>query len=289
MSETMNAIQSDETGGVIQRFEWLLAILLALVFAPAGIALGEVWSSVDYYSHGFLVPLVAYWASAQGRARFSILADRDRRGFLLLVVALCGFGMGSASGVPWLQGLALIAALVACTLYLGGAAGVRALAFPLSFLIFMVPLPPSWITPIIVKLQLIVSETAVTSMGWLGSEVIRNGNVILLPGGDSLFVAEACSGITSIVTLIPLAVMLAYFTVPTLGRKIILVGAVIPAAMLGNWLRVSVTVAAAERYGAAAATGNWLHESAGMLSFGLACFALIGLGALMRRVPSRRL
>jgi exosortase len=289
VSESVNSIRSNETGSAIRRFEWQMAVLLAFVFAPARIALAGVWSSVDYYSHGFLVPLVAYWASARSRVRFSILANRDRRGFLLMALALCGLGMGSAAGLPMLQGLALVAALVACTLYLGGSAGLRVLAFPLSFLLFMVPLPPSWITPIIVRLQLIVSETAVISMGWIGSGVTRAGNVILLPGGDSLFVAEACSGITSIVTLFPLAVMLAYFTLPTLGRQMILVGAVIPAAMLGNWLRVSLTVMAAQRYGSAEATGNWLHESAGMLTFALACFALIGLGALMRRDPPRQL
>jgi exosortase/archaeosortase family protein len=54
--------------------------------------------------------------------------------------------------------------------------------------------------------------------------------------------------------------------------------------MLGNLLRVSVTVAAAERYGAEAATGNLLHEFAGLIIFTLACLALIGLGALMKRI-----
>ena len=82
--------------------------------------------------------------------------------------------------------------------------------------------------------------------------------------------------------------MLAYFTEKTLARRLTLVIAVVPAAMLGNLLRVIVTVLAAERYGAEAATGNWLHESAGMLTFVLACLALIGLGALMRRLPPAR-
>jgi len=283
-SPLADKVDVSATTGGIQRSEWLLAALLVLVFVPAGIALGRVWFSVDYYSHGFLVPVVAYWAAARGGARFAITAHRDRRGFAVLALALCSYGLGSGAGLPLLQGLGLVIAVVACVLYLGGPAGVRVMAFPLGFLLFMVPLPPSWITPVIVKLQVLVSEASVASMGWLGSEVTRYGNVIQLPAGDRLFVAEACSGITSIVTLTPLAVLLAYFTESTLLRRSILVLAVLPAALLGNWLRVSATVMAAERYGAEAATGNWLHESAGLITFALACFLLIGFGGLMRRV-----
>jgi len=117
--------------------------------------------------------------------------------------------------------------------------------------------------------------------------VVGEGNVIHLPD-TSLEVAEACSGITSLVTLTPLAIVLAYFTEPTLVRRLVIIFAVVPAAMLGNLLRVIVTVWAAQRYGAEAATGSWLHESAGALTFALACLALIGLGALMRRfLPAR--
>jgi exosortase/archaeosortase family protein len=58
--------------------------------------------------------------------------------------------------------------------------------------------------------------------------------------------------------------------------------------MLGNLLRVIVTVLAAQRYGAEAATGSWLHESAGLLTFALACLALIGLGVVMRRFAPAR-
>jgi exosortase len=268
----------------IQRSEWLLAALLLLVFAPAAIALGGVWSSVDYYSHGFLVPLVAYWTASRSRMRFSPMANRDRRGFAVAALAAAVYGVGLATSVVSLQGLGLVAAIVACALYLGGVQGVRVLAFPLAFLVFMVPLPQAWITPLIVKLQLIVSATAVDLLGWLGSGAASQGNVIQLPGGDQLFVAEACSGITSIVTLTPLAVMFAYFTESTLARRLTIVLAVVPAAMLGNLLRVSVTVAAAERYGAEAATGNLLHEFAGLITFTLACLALIGLGALMKRI-----
>ena len=283
VARAVEEVDRSEYAVDVQRSEWLLAALLLLVFAPAGIALGGVWLSVDYYSHGFLVPLVAYWALTRSRTRFSPLENRDRRGFAVAALAAVVYAVGLATSVVSLQGLGLVAAIAACALYLGGVQGVRVLAFPLAFLVFMVPLPQTWITPLIVQLQLIVSATAVNLLDWLGSGAVRHGNVIQLPAGDELFVAEACSGITSIVTLTPLAVMFAYFTESTLARRMTIILAVVPAAVLGNLLRVSLTVAAAERYGVDAATGNLLHESAGLITFTLACLALIALGGLMKR------
>jgi len=267
----------------IRASEWLLAAALLVVFLPALIALVGTWVSVDYYSHGFLVPLVAYWAAARNRVRFSILERRDRRAIVGAIAVVLVYAAGLASGSVSLQGLALVAGVANVAFYLGGSRGLRVLAFPLSFLVFMVPLPPDWLTPMIVDLQLLVSSTAVQLLDWVGSAVSRSGNVIQLPAGDSLFVAEACSGITSLVTLVPLATVLAHFTEKTLVRRLTIVFAVVPAAMLGNLLRVIVTVLAAEHYGVEAVTENWLHDSAGLFTFTLACLALFGVGALLRR------
>ena len=93
MAGAVGELDVTEHAVEIQRSEWLLAALLVLVFAPAGIALGGVWSSVDYYSHGFLVPVVAYWAATRGRTRFSIAAHRDRRAFAVMAIALAIYGI----------------------------------------------------------------------------------------------------------------------------------------------------------------------------------------------------
>ena len=114
--------------------------------------------------------------------------------------------------------------------------------------------------------------------------VLREGNVVSLPGGQTLFVTEACSGITSIVTLLPLGVLLAALGEPTRARQVVLVVAVVPIAMLGNMLRVLVTVFAANSYGVATATSGALHDSAGLLTFVGECLVLIALTPLMRRI-----
>lgn len=268
----------------IRASEWALGCLLALSFGPAVVGMAQVWSSVDYYSHGFLVPVVAWWAALRGGRRVRIAETRDGRGLGLAAAAVLLYAGGLAVGSPFITGTALVIAVAAAVWYLGGPPGLRALAFPVAFLFFMVPLPPSVLGPVIIELQLLVSASAVELLRAFGSEVMRDGNVIQLPAGDSLFVAEACSGITSIVTLTPLAVVLAYFTERSLARRAALVLAVIPVAMAGNLLRVVCTVIAAERWGAERATANVMHDSAGLITFVLACLVLIGLGELMRRV-----
>ena len=148
----------------------------------------------------------------------------------------------------------------------------------------MVPLPDSLVTPVVVQLQLFVSSLGVGLLHLAGLPVYREGNVIHLPGGESLFVAEACSGITSIITLPPLAVFYAYFTERRWGRQLVLVAAVVPLAMLANLVRVIATVIASGYVGTKAATGGPLHETAGVFTYVLGLLALMLIGSAMRRL-----
>lgn len=266
--------------------EWVLVGGLLVAFVPALLSLSAVWSSVDYYSHGFLVPVVAFWIARQQAGRAALRSGAGTPlGLAVLVVALGLYAVGLTGGSASLQGLAFIGALAGLVLHLRGPDALRALAFPIAFLGFMIPLPGDWITPFIVKLQLIVSSGAVDFLHLFDVAVARQGNVLLLPGGETLFVDEACSGITSIVTLTPLAVVLAYYTGRGVWRRVALVAAVLPVAMLWNLVRVVATVVAARSYGAEVATGSALHESAGLVTFVAACLVLIGLSSLLRRGP----
>jgi exosortase len=263
--------------------EWILTGLLACVFTPAVLAMAEVWRSVGYYSHGFLIPVVSYAAFHPIAGRLGP-TGRDLRGYLLVLGALGVYLLGLGAGSTPLQGLGFVAAVAGLVVSFWGLAGLRRLAFPVGFLLFMVPLPPELLSPLIVKLQLVVSSVSVEVLQVLGYSVLREGNVLVLPGGKSLFVAEACSGITSIVTLTPLGVTLAYFTESTWGRRLVIIVAVIPLAMLGNLIRVVMTVLAAEAYGVERVTQSALHDLAGLLTFALMCLALVAVGVLQRRL-----
>lgn len=269
----------------MRRAEWGLVAGLGAVLVPGWLAMAEVWSRVDYYSHGYLVPLVALWAASAKRFVLPTLpAERDWRGLAVIGVALLAYLIGLAGSLVWLTGLGFVATIAGAVLYARGALWLRELGFAIGYLLFMIPIPESVLGPVIVRLQINVSSAGTTLVGWLGLPVLQTGNVLELPGGEQLFVAEACSGITSLVTLIPLCVFLAYFTEPTLWRRVLLVSTVVPVAMAGNLVRVVATVLAAERIGAEAAIESALHDWVGIGTYLLACLVLLGVGEGMRRL-----
>ncbi len=269
--------------------EWVLLLALGVVFAPALVELSDVWSRYDYYSHGYLVPLAALWAAtAQRNVLPGLPRERSLPGGALLGLSLMLYLVGRLASIVSLQGLALVLSIASAVYFARGSAWVRRLGFSISYLLFMVPVPQGWITPLIAELQLFVSAAAIRIVHLLDMPVYRDGNVMHLPGGESLFVAEACSGITSILTLVPLAVFLAYFTQPSLARRLVLVVAVVPLAMLGNLTRVVLTIYVAQEYGSELATGDLLHQWAGIATYVLGCLALLAVGRLMDLVLAAR-
>jgi exosortase len=271
----------------MRRSDLALVAAVALAFSPALLAMAQVWSQHEYTSHGFLVPVIAAWMFAAKRRALGP-PRRDARGLAVIGAAALLLVFGLGVGSPSWMGLAFVAAMLGLALRSYGPAGLRQLAFPLGFLLFMVPLPPAVLNPIIVRLQLWVSAAAVETLHVLGYSVLREGNVVLLPGDQRLFVDEACSGITSVVTLLPLGALLAYFGERGWLRRSVLIFAAVPIAMFGNWLRVLTTVAATERFGVEPVTQGALHDSAGLITFVLACLLLIGFGALLRAGSSPR-
>lgn len=283
MEESPASTSGDVPGVSIRRVEIALIASLIMVWVPGILQLAEVWSSLEYASHGFLVPFVALWAATAHREELARLESRPLPGGLALMgVAAVGYLAALVLRNPSLLGLVAVGTVVASVLALRGVAWVNTLRFSLAYLLFMVPLPVAWVTPVIVKLQLLVSGVGVELLQRAGVSIFREGNVLTLPGGQSLFVAEACSGITSLITLLPIGVFIAYFTESVLWRRLVLVGAVIPIALAGNLLRVILTVMLSINVSVEFATQGPLHEWTGVATYLIGCICLLGIGALMR-------
>ena len=268
--------------------EIALWIATGLVFVPGVIALAHRWASEEYFQHGFLVPVVSL-ASAHRQIRGLGPSQRQQRALAGLLLALGVYALGAVAAEAALQGLALVGAVASLVGYRWGVRGIRRLAFPLGFLLFMVPLPEAIVLPVVTKLQLFASAGAVGVLQLFGVTVLRDGNVMRLAGGESLFVAEACSGITSLLSLIPVGVLLARFTQAGMWQRIAVVAAVVPAALLGNMIRVIATVVAAQAYGAQRATSGSLHDSAGLLTSAFAVLLVVAIsGVIARRTSPAR-
>ena len=267
------------------RFEIVFVAVLAVIWIPGGLALARVWSEVEYASHGFIVPLVALWIATAHRVRLAQLESRPSpAGLVGLGLAALLYLSALALKDATLIGLAAVATVSFSLLALRGVEWVRTLSFSLAYLLFMVPLLAHWVTPLIVQLQIFVSSTAVSLLQDAGVAIYREGNVLTLPGGKDLFVADACSGITSLITLIPIGAIIAYFMEVRLARRLALVAAVLPIALTGNLLRVLATLLLAIQVDVEFVTQRPLHEWTGIGSYVIGCLALLGVSALMRQL-----
>lgn len=272
----------------MRRAEWAAAAGIAGVFAPTAVGLSRVYASVEHYSHGFLLPIVAA-ALAYGVATRTRIAPRpDRRGALVLVAALALQAVAVAIGSLALQGVALVASIAGAVFLLRGAAWLRALAFPIAFLLFAVPIPDEWLAPIVVRLLLFVSTAATAALHALAVPVLREGNVMTLPNGASLFVAEACSGLTSLVTLLPIAALIAYVSPISRGAKTLLFVMAVPIAMGANLVRVIATTLGALRWGVERVTGEIAHAALGLMVYAIASVALLLVARVLARGRSAR-
>jgi exosortase len=182
--------------------------------------------------------------------------------------------------------VSFVFALIGIVLLLLGRQVFRILAFPLCFLFLMVPLPQSLVNPVAFPLQLIAADWAVQVLYYLHIPALREGNIIHLPN-TTLFVAEACSGLRSLMALITLGVVFAYFFRKSWGERIIIVLSAIPIAIVVNAMRVTITGILTYRFGEKAAEGA-IHEFQGLITFGAAFLLLLGEAWLLAKLWPER-
>jgi exosortase len=175
----------------------------------------------------------------------------------------------------------LVFLLAGIVLYLFGWAVLKILALPIGFLLFMVPLPYIVYDAAAFPLKLFISKVSVFVLKAMGVIVWREGNIIMFPE-TILEVADACSGLRSLMSLAALAVALAFLSQKTAIKRTLLILSALPIAIFTNMLRVIATGFLAQYYGAAAAEG-FFHEFAGMAVFVLAMVLLFVTGAVLRK------
>ncbi len=269
----------------MSRFEGVLALAVLLAYAPALYGMTQASLAVDYGSHGPLVPLVSAWLAMRvPRRRWPVCEERDGRGLALILASSLVYLVGLAVGEPFLQGIAFVLTVAGCVLYTRGATALTALWFPIAFLVFMAPLPETWVRPLIFQLQIWVSEVSYFILQSVGYTLMLEGNILILPGEKRLGVEEACSGITSLLTLIPLGLLIAMLLGKSWKQRALVALTIVPAAMLGNLLRVLITVLIARAQSTEFATQESFHNTLGVLTYGVALGCLLGMAALLRRV-----
>ena len=284
-----------------------LAISFAIVFTYATVLakLFHDWWSDENYSHGLLIPLIIgyiLWIQRDKLARIQVKPS-ELLGGAAVVLGLFGLWAGVAGAELYTQRISLILLLAGMVVYFWGVALLKFLFVPFALLFLAMPIPAIIFNKIAFPLQLFASRCAVWSMSMLGIPVLRQGNIIELKPLNSfdtkkLEVVEACSGIRSLMTLVTLAVVFAYFTHPReeppsgnrfgwlksygFWRAAIIISSAIPIAILTNAFRVSGTGVLAHYYGTAVADG-FFHSFSGWAVYIAAFILLFGIGMILDR------
>ncbi len=219
---------------------WFGALLIAAYFPILQHLVGQ-WMTDEDVSHGFFVPLVAGYLVWQKREQLAAL-ELKPSWWGLAVMAWGGLQgwIGMLGTELFLQRTSFLISLVGLLILAGGMRLIRALALPLLLLPFMIPIPSVIYNQITFPLQLFASGVAETVLGWFGIPVLRDGNVLEL-ASQKLNVAEACSGIRSLLSLSFLSVVYAYFFDSRVWMRWALLVLTIPIAILANAGRVTIT------------------------------------------------
>jgi len=224
------------------------------------------WSIDENYSHGYLVLPVAIYFVWERRKQLSELPLRPSWLGLPVVLASIGLLLAGILGAEvFTTEVSMLGVIAGVVLYLGGWQHMKTLLFPILFLISMIPLPAIIFNQITFPLQILASRFGETILMTLQIPVLREGNVIQL-ANTTLEVAEACSGIRSLITLMSLGIVCAYFMDHRTWFRTVLAMTTIPVAIVANGLRVAGTGVAASFYGPSVATG-FLHTFSGWLIF----------------------
>lgn len=275
MIVNMSAIRSQFTTQVRQAswksrswvvWSTVLLSLVVLLYASVLRLLIFQWWTDPNYGHGFFVPLFSGYILWQQRERWMNTEIKPSNfGFLVMLGAVGLLFIGSLGAELFTSRFSLLVLIAGIILFLAGWKMLRAVAFPLAFLVFMIPIPVIVYNQITFPLQLIASRLATFWLEMVQVPVLRDGNVLVL-SDLSLEVAEACSGIRSLMSLIALAVAYGHFAEPRRWVRYALVLLMVPSAIVTNAMRIVGAGVLAHRFGPQAAEG-FLHQFSGWMVF----------------------
>lgn len=269
---------------------WQVGVLAALVVflyydVLTYLVLG--WWTDPNFSHGFFVPLFSLFVVWQDRRQLaSISVKPSAWGIVIIAGSLCLLVVGTMGAELFVSRSSFIFLLAGLIVSFFGWEHFRGLLFPWACLFLMIPLPAIVFNQITFPLQLLASQVSTSLLRVFDVPVLREGNVIQVPAMP-LEVAEACSGIRSLISLGTLAVIYGYLLETRLWRRIVLVLAAVPIAVFANALRITGTGLVAQYWNPKNAEG-FFHEFSGwvIFIFSLALLLLVHRLLRLRDLPS---
>jgi exosortase len=256
----------------------VVGIQLVLLYAPTVNWLIDRWTmSVWHNAHGMLIPFaVAWFAWQELRPLRHLPRHASPWGLLFLLPALAMHVLDTGMHTQILSAASIVVLLPGLSLLFLGTERTKAIAFPLLFMVFMLPLPLALTERIHLLLREIATVATANIMPWLGISIYAEGTTLQIREG-MLVVGDACSGFSTLYASCAVAALAAYSCNHWRGRIMALAGAV-PIAIAANIVRIVLLVLVV-RFMGMGALETWIHPASGMLTFALALPVILWLGS----------
>lgn len=258
----------------------ILVGLFVLAYFPVWKNLISAWLNSDEYSHGFfIVPICGYIVWQKKKSFVEIPLNTSWKGLILVIFSLFVYLFAYYGEILTLTSFSMVLMFSAVVIFLFGLRMFKELLFPLVFLLFMIPFPSQIYSQLTIPLQLFVTKASVWFTANLGIPIYREGNVIHLPD-RTMQVVQACSGLRSMLSILPLGAILGYFTLKSNPLRYILFLSGIPAAIVVNIVRVILLVMAFYYFKFDLTTGT-THTIFGIFIFMLALIILFAIRGIL--------
>lgn len=255
-------------------------LLLVFLFCYSGVftTLASTWWNNTVYSHGFLIPFISAYLIWLRRRQLSAIKYSPSLlpGLAVLTLGLMMHAVGHAGGVEVLQEVSIIVTISGIVLMFLGAGFLKALAFPILYLSFMFTTWGTLTDKMNLPSQLFAANLGTWLLQSIGIPAARNGVFIELPR-ITLEVARECSGVNYLIAIAAIGIPVAYITLRSWGRRLILVGGAIVIAFLANGFRVAL-IGTLSYYGLAGDLHGPYHILQGMFVSAIG-FAILVVGA----------
>lgn len=266
----------------------LFAVVLVVLEYSTFHELYVAWTAADsYYSHGFLVPLISLFFVWQKRAELRAAPLRPSLSGYVLIALACLMLLASDSlGLRLIGEFALLPMIIGLVLLFFGTRHLALVWFPILFLVFMIPIPPSITQSISLRVKLFATDTAVRLANLVTLPMVRDGSFVHF-GDDQLLVGEVCGGLRSLIALIAFGTLMSYISKTRLWARLIILFISGPVAIISNMFRIFGLCVVGYFWGSKVAAGHF-HDISGILIFVVAFALLFFLEAVLRRIAPEK-
>jgi exosortase B len=246
----------------------LLGAGLAALYLPTYWDLAQTIWATDEQGHGPIILAVSLWMMYRRKEELAAMSSRPAplAGWTLMLTGLVLYVFGRTQSIILFEVGSQIVVFSGLLLLFKGRAALWLMAFPLFFLIFMIPLPGALVAAVTTPLKSAVSGVAGDVLYKLGYPVGRTG-VVLTIGQFQLLVADACAGLNSMFTLEALGLLyMNLMNYKSIARNVALAIVIVPISFTANVARVIILVLVTFYFGDEAGQG-FIHGFAGMVLF----------------------